>query len=177
MNTITTACCRYLFAFPATCLKPVIDSSAHWGCYIFIGVKAPRRLKFTDYLKEVENMPGMLLRVGDPAGLLAASEDGAAAPLCTFGEFLSSYPTSQDFHFHRKSHERYLALCWSLPRVSCPLCCVTVAAVQQGICEERVGLLGGQPTLILPQRLRQRNSHTSCAWLSASSDSHEHPPE
>lgn len=71
-----------LSAALATCQQPSIKSCEHWGCEIFIGVKASRTLRFTDESDQAERMPGMLLeagREGGPEGLTAASEDVSAS--------------------------------------------------------------------------------------------------
>lgn len=62
-----------LFASPATCLQPVIESSECWGCKILIDAEAPRSLSLQANQTKEKNIPGVLLEVGVTEDLVASS--------------------------------------------------------------------------------------------------------
>ena len=74
----------------------------------------------------------MLLDIKLTKYLIAASQAvSLASCLCEFLLYLSS----QDLHLHRKFHKSYPTLCWPLPDLGHPFCCVVDAdaAIKQKI--------------------------------------------
>lgn len=77
----------------------------------------------------------MLLDIKLTEDLIAASQAvSLASCLC---EFLLLYLSSQDLHLHRKFHKSYPTLCWPLPDLGHPFCCLVDAAIKQKICVGR----------------------------------------